>query len=67
MDWPDFGCPSETASLLELCQMMRNYHKREGGKIVVHCRYSLKMFIQKMSIQNYGMNKKYNTDKIGLQ
>lgn len=42
VEWPDFGCPSETSHLLEFCQTMRNCQKRDGGKIVVHCRYSPK-------------------------
>lgn len=40
VEWPDFGCPTDTSNLLEFCQMMRNCHTREGGKIVVHCRYT---------------------------
>lgn len=39
VEWPDFGCPSDPTTLLEFCQMMRNSHAKDGGKIVVHCRY----------------------------
>lgn len=41
VDWPDFGCPKDTRSLLEFCKIMRDYMSDSDGLALVHCRYVL--------------------------
>lgn len=41
LEWPDFGVPQNTDSMLQFCSQMRDRIEMEEGVIVVHCRYSL--------------------------
>lgn len=38
LEWPDFGVPSSTESLLFFCHKVRERVEFDGGLIAVHCR-----------------------------
>nr|CAD7425578.1 unnamed protein product [Timema monikensis] len=36
-EWPDFGCPENTHSMLQFCSTMRQHIEDDAGLTVVHC------------------------------